>query len=209
MTANGRKRKRTSVSLDHEGESVTDQCKIKEIIYSYYKQLFGSKERKGVSLSIMAWSEQGRVTEEENKIITRPFTIEEAEKVVMEMKDNTAPGPDGLSVAFYKNFWGTIRTEIEGMIRDFNENKLDIARLNYGVISLIPKVQEANDIKQYRPICVSNVILKIFTKMMVNRMTMLADNIISRTQSTFIKGRYIIDSAVILHEVIHELRQDK
>lgn len=59
------------------------------------------------------------------------------------------------------------------MIDDLNINKLDLARLNYGVITLIPKVQEANSIKQYMPICVSNVILKIFTKMMVNRMTVL------------------------------------
>lgn len=93
------------------------------------------------------------------------------------------------------------------MVNDFNSNQLDMARINYGVITMIPKVLEANDIKQYRPICMSNVIFKIFTKMMVNRMTVLADSIISRSQSAFIKGRYIIDSAVILHEVMHELRQ--
>lgn len=93
------------------------------------------------------------------------------------------------------------------MVNDFNGNHLDMARINYGVITMIPKVLEANDIKQYRPICMSNVIFKIFTKMMVNRMTVLADSIISRSQSAFIKGRYIIDSAVILHEVMHELRQ--
>lgn len=87
------------------------------------------------------------------------------------------------------------------MIEDLNMNKMDLARINYGVITLIPKVQEANNIRQYRPICVSNVILKIFTRMMVNRMTILANRIISRSRSAFIKGRYILDSAVILHEL--------
>lgn len=65
---------------------------------------------------------------------------------------------------------------------NLNENKLDLARLNYGVITLIPKVQ-ANEVKQYRPICVSNVILKIVTKMMTNRLTDLANLIVSKNQS--------------------------
>jgi hypothetical protein len=33
------------------------------------------------------------------------------------------------------------------MMNDFYLSKLDIARLNYGVITLIPKVLEANSVK--------------------------------------------------------------
>lgn len=209
MSANGRKRKKAIVSLQNQGVNVTDPEEIRKIIYDYYKELFGSEDRKGVVLMDNVWESEGRVTENENIELTKPFTIEEAEQVVKEMKENTAPGPDGLSVSFYKNFWGIIKGEIGKMIEDFNSNKLDLARLNYGVITLIPKVQEANNIRQYRTICVSNVIFKIFTRMMMNRMTTLVDKIISRSQSAFIKGRYILDSAVILREVLHELRVKK
>lgn len=194
------------MSLDHQGGAVMDHEEIREIIYEYYKQLFGSEERRGVTLSENAWSESRRVTKTQNNDLIKPFSIEEAERVVKEMKENIAPGLDELSVAFFKSFWGVIREEIKAMIDDLNENKFDLARLNYGVINLIPKIQEANEVKQYRPICVSNVIFKIFTKMMSNRLTELADSIIGKNQSAFIKGRYIVDSAVILHEVLHELR---
>lgn len=77
----------------------------------------------------------------------RPFTIEEAEKVVKEMKGDMAPGPDGLSVTFFKNFWAVIKGVIEAMIGDFNRNRLDLSRINYGVLTLIRKVKEANEIK--------------------------------------------------------------
>lgn len=46
---------------------------------------------------------------------------------------------------------------------------------------------------------------RAFTKMVMYRMSELADAVISRSQYAFIKGRYIVDSAVILHEVMHEL----
>jgi hypothetical protein len=38
------------------------------------------------------------------------------------------------------------------MFQDFWDDHLDIKRLNFGVITLVPKLKEANTIKQYRPI---------------------------------------------------------
>jgi hypothetical protein len=38
------------------------------------------------------------------------------------------------------------------MLRDFNKGELDLKRLNFGVITLVPKVKEANNVKQFIPI---------------------------------------------------------
>jgi len=51
------------------------------------------------------------------------------------MKENTAPGPDGFGVSFYKNCWGIIKGKFMELINDFYLGQLDIARLNYGVIT--------------------------------------------------------------------------
>jgi hypothetical protein len=48
------------------------------------------------------------------------------------------------------------------MISDFNKNSLDLKRLNYGVITLVPKVKEANNTRQYRAMCLLNVDFKVF-----------------------------------------------
>jgi hypothetical protein len=34
-----------------------------------------------------------------------------------------------------------------GIVKEFNDNKLDLQRLNYGVITLVPKTLKANTIK--------------------------------------------------------------
>jgi hypothetical protein len=52
-----------------------------------------------------------------------------------------------------------------------------------------------------------NVDFKIFPKLLTDRITPLADKIISSSQTTFIKGRNILEGVVILHEVICELRR--
>lgn len=92
------------------------------------------------------------------------------------------------------------------MFADWSKGKLDLKRLNYGVIKLLPKVKEANNIRQYRPICLVNVDYKIFTKTLNSRIAPIVREVIDQTQTTFTKGRNILEGVVILHEVIHELK---
>lgn len=91
----------------------------------------------------------------------------------------------------------------------FNKNCLDLKRLNFGVITLVPKIKEANTIKQYMPICLLNVDFKIFSKLLTDRLTSLADKVISKNQTAFIKGRNILEGVVTVHEIIHELKRSK
>lgn len=95
------------------------------------------------------------------------------------------------------------------MFMDLHKGLLDIRRLSYGVITLVPKVKEANVIKQYRPICLLNVDYKWFTKTLTNRFSPIAKKIIGENQTGFIKGRNILEGVVVIHEVIHELRRTK
>lgn len=95
------------------------------------------------------------------------------------------------------------------MVNDYYMGRLDIARLNYGVITLLPKVQDVRNIKQFRPICLLNVSFKIFTRLIAERLARKAQRLTDPCQTAFIKERFIMDGAVMLHEVVHELRTKK
>ena len=140
LVANGRKRKKTILSLNCEGNTITEPDQIQGVIYNYYKQLFGKSKLSKDSLSTKSWENSRRLTAKENNFLCRPFTEEEVKLAVFDMKENTAPGPDGFRVTFYKQCWPIIKDEFMGMINDFYLGNLDIARLNYGVITLIPKI---------------------------------------------------------------------
>lgn len=73
------------------------------------------------------------------------------------------------------------------------------------MITLVPKVQEANNIRQYRLICLLNMDYKGFTKVLTERLTPVAKEVIGGNQTGFIKGRNILEGVVVLHEVIHSL----
>jgi hypothetical protein len=124
------------------------------------------------------YTNSGRLSAEGDAILSKPFIEEEVRNVVFNMKENTASGPYGFSVTFYNNFWEVIKGDLLAMVNDFYLGNLDIARLNYGAITLVPKVKEDNNVKQYRPICLLNISFKIFTKLIMERLTGCVDKLI-------------------------------
>jgi hypothetical protein len=74
-------------------------------------------------------------------------------------------------------------------------------------VTLIPKVDNANEMKIFISICLLNVSYKIFTKVLNNRLASCITKIISGFQTGFIKCRFILDNIVSLHEIIHEVKK--
>jgi hypothetical protein len=122
---------------------------------------------------------------------------------------NSAPGPDGLPMEIYKCFWEQVKVRVMEVFEKFYRGEVNLGRLNYGLISFIPKMKEANNIKQFRPICLSGVDYKWFTKVLIGRLTKVAKSVISKTQTTFLPRRNILEGVIILHRTLHELRRKK
>ena len=142
-------------------------------------------------------------------MLTSEFTVSEVKDAVFQMEHNIAPGPDGFPAEFYQVFWEVIKDDLMALFTDFHKEDLNLFSLNFGIITLIPKVQEATKIQQYRPICVLNVSFKIFTKVATNRLNKVAQKVVSPMQTAFLPGRNIMEGVVILHETIHELHTKK
>jgi hypothetical protein len=182
-----------------------------EHVYQFYQGLMGSGggETRVFSLSPQLWDEHQQISDEENGHLELTFTPEELDEVLLSMKVDSAPGPDGLPVLFFKRFWGTLKGPILGLLNDFALGRVDIARLNFGIISLIPKVKGADNIKQFRPIALINIIFKFVAKAYAIRLAPLAHRTIDRNQNTFIPGRALHEGVLALHEIAHELRSKK
>lgn len=77
--------------------------------------------------------------------------------------------------------------------------------VNETAIVLIPKVAYPEPLKDFRTISLCNVIYKVVSKCIVNRLRPLLQDIISPGQSAFIPGRLITDNALIAFKCIHSI----
>jgi hypothetical protein len=207
--ANGRRRKKMILSIEDGERILTQDGEIREHILRFYKDLFGSVPDPEIHLGLDMWEGIRRVSSEDNIMLLQPFSDQKIEDTIREFKSNTAPGPDGFSVAFYKCFLDKVKPLIKEMMDDLAVGRLDLSRINYGVIVLLPKILDANCIKQYSPICLINVIFKILTKLKTRRLSKIASKYIAINQTAFIPDRNIHDGVVALHEILHDLKANK
>nr|GFB01423.1 RNA-directed DNA polymerase, eukaryota, reverse transcriptase zinc-binding domain protein [Tanacetum cinerariifolium] len=80
---------------------------------------------------------------------------------------------------------------------------------NSSFITLIPKVSNANMVKDFRPISLIGSVYKIVANILANRLVLVLGDLVSDTQSAFLKERQILDGPFILNEVIQWCKKKK
>ncbi|XP_068498573.1 uncharacterized protein [Phaseolus vulgaris] len=118
---------------------------------------------------------------------------------------NSAPGPDGFGGVFYHSCWEIIGTDVCNAVQQIFKQNWVLPGMNSNVVSLIPKVQGADSIKDYKPIVVANFKFKIISKILADRLALVAARIISPNQYGFVQGRQIQDCFGIAFEAINLL----
>lgn len=207
LIANGKHRKTRIFQLEDGDKIIKGDGELKKYITDYYRGLFSPSENSFLTINENRRDDIPQVTDDESESLITMFTQEEVQTVIFQMERNKALGPDGFPAEFYQDFSETIKDDFMDLFQDFHEGILPLFILNFGIITLLPKMTEAVQIQQYRPICLLNVSVKIFTKVVVNRLTNVADKIIRPTQSAFMPRRHILEGVVVLHETLQELQR--
>lgn len=95
------------------------------------------------------------------------------------------------------------------LVKDFMEGRAGLDRINYSQLVLIPKNQSSSTVKEFRPIALLNSSVKIISKILANRLSLLLTKLIGDYQSGFIKGHNILKGVVEMHEIIHQTRKTR
>ena len=81
--------------------------------------------------------------------------------------------------------------------------------MNYTHIALIPKKNEPQYMSDFCLISLENVISKIVSKVLANRLKVILPNVILDAQSVFVPGRQITDNTTVAFEVLHKMRNKR
>ena len=140
---------------------------------------------------------------EERMALTALVTLEEVRQVGMSMKPFKAPRSDGFHAFFYKNYWDVVGIDVCRLVQfAFMTGTFNLF-LADTLLALIPKVDNPNYHKNFRPISRCNVIYKIVTKVLVNCLWPIPPRIVSLLLGSFILRRGTSDNIIVAQEVIH------
>ncbi|GJV26981.1 RNA-directed DNA polymerase, eukaryota [Tanacetum coccineum] len=136
-------------------------------------------------------------------------TKEEVKRAVWECGIDKSPGPDGFTFSFYRHFWSLIETDVFEAVMYFFSNGIMPVGCNSNFIALIPKIPDANMVKDFRPISLIGSFYKIITKILTNRLVNVIGDLVNEVQSAFVAGRQILDGPFILNEVLQWCQRKK
>jgi hypothetical protein len=168
---------------------------------SYFKELFTRDP--SLNANRLLSLTQHKVTNEMNELLCRDFTTEEISDALFQIGPLKAPGVDGFPTRFYQHNWGTIKEEVINAVKLFFVTGQFLEGVNDTAIVLIPKCDQPETLKDFRPISLCTVIYKVIAKCMVNRLRPILGEIISINQSAFVPGRLITDNALVAFECLH------
>eukprot|EP00253_Pinus_taeda_P003053 PITA_03053 len=149
------------------------------------------------------------ITEEHNELLLRPILMQEVDDAMSQLKEGKAPGPDGFTTTFFHTFWDLLKHEVWQIVEESRNLHWLLPSLNSTFIALIPKEEDSITHDKYKPIALCNVIYKVISKVIANRLKPLLPLLISLEQSGYVEGRQILDGIILTHEIIHSLKTTK
>lgn len=129
--------------------------------------------------------------------------MEEIKAALFNMEPLNAPGPDGFHACFYQQAWSVIGNYVFKQFSSFMDSGTLEEGMNDTLITLVPKNNCPTNASHFHPISLCNVIYKIITKTLTNRIKPILTRLIGLEQSSFVPDYHITDNILVYQEVLH------
>lgn len=193
-----------------DGRTISTQEEVKKEAERFFKEFLTYEpmdiEEKSVQdlQSIISF----RCSEEERARLIRIVTEEEIREVVFRMPSSKSPGPDGYTSEFFKSAWSVIGKDLTNAVQSFFSKGFLPKGLNATILALIPKKDRAQEMRDYRPISCCNVLYKVISKIIANRLKGTLPQCISYNQSAFIKDRLLVENLLLATEIVKDYHKE-
>lgn len=128
---------------------------------------------------------------------------------MLSFNPDKAPGPDGFNAHFFQVCWGIIKHDVCKAVSNFFRSGKLLKQVNSNFLELIPKVDNPEVFEEFRPISLCNVLVKKISKIFLNRLREVLDELVGPHQSAFIKGGNISENILLAHELVPNFHRDK
>ena len=125
------------------------------------------------------------------------------------MHPSKSPGLNDMSPFFFQKYWNTVERDVTKVVLSVLHSSHFLRQINYTHIVLIPKINEPKIVADFRLISLINVISRLVSKVIANRLKLNLPNVISDSQSAFIPNRLITDNTIVAFEVLHRMRNKR
>ncbi|KAL9663301.1 hypothetical protein QQ045_028141 [Rhodiola kirilowii] len=177
------RRSKNNISLvkDADGCIHTDLRSIKSEFVNYFKTILAeSKSCRPIESSVI---QRGNVIADSQ---CRPLILEATD----------------VEICFYRKNWNLIGKELCAAVRHCLKFNALPKGMNSAIIALIPKSKTASEPGDYRPIACCNVVYKVISGLLAERLKKVLPDIIDKAQGAFVKDRSIVGNVCLAQQIV-------
>ncbi|XP_026454928.1 uncharacterized protein LOC113356126 [Papaver somniferum] len=189
--------------VDENGNTITNVDELRDYVVQFYENKFNGEDLP-IEPQLFDYGHPSISTVEISQIDAIP-SPEKIKDAVFNLNVDGAPSPDGFSGCFYGHCREIIADDLINAIVYYWLLKRIPNGVNSSFITLLAKVRGANTLRNFRPIGLSDVFFKVFTKFLATRLGKVLDNLVSEEHVAFMKGRNIHENISVSSEMVNEL----
>ena len=122
------------------------------------------------------------ISNEMNAQFSTKFKAWKVQQAIKQMALLKSLGLDGMSHLFYQHYWNLVGDDVCQSVLNFLNNASLPEHLNHTFITLISKKKNLEYASEFRPISLCNVLYKIFSKVLANRLKRILPKLITNTK---------------------------
>lgn len=177
-----------------------------EEVVKYFSNLFTSSAPLLPSIEAILKNVPSRVITFQNFRLIALFTTQDFIQSPKQFHPLKTPRPDGLLIYFYQKYSPQDGDMVTKKNLDILNNEDCTHDLNQTLLALMPKIKQRTKITQFRPVSLHNMVYKLISKTLANRLKTILNDVISVNQSTFIPRRLISNNAILRFEAMHKIK---
>ena len=200
----------TITNIKQDNKHAETPTEILKVIKNFYENLYktsNADETRAMKNNFIRENDLPKLSATDRNSCEGHLTASEVTEALLSLNQDSAPGSDGLTPAFYKHFWGKLqRPFLDCLDESIKEGRLTFSQRR-GTITLIHKGKnlDRNDLSNYRPITLTNTDYKIITKAMAYRLQNVTQEVVDEDQVGFIRGRNIATHIRMIDDIVNKL----
>ena len=184
-----------------DGRITADPAEMTTTCRQFYQDLYTTTPVNQSEIELLLDNIDKTLDSEQRELIEGPVLLSEVKSALHGMDTGKSPGSDGLPAEFYRTFFKYIGQDVCDVLNSaFAEGELSSTQKT-GLITLIHKKGDRNELNNWRPISLLNVDYKILSKILSTRVRQILHSVINIDQTCSVAGRSILDNAHLLRNI--------
>ncbi|KAK3531767.1 hypothetical protein QTP70_028294, partial [Hemibagrus guttatus] len=184
------------------GQYTTHTYEIRWYAMNFYQDLYRSEHRDSKELLDIFYQGLPKDSSEDNAALEGPLVLEELHAALNTMPGGKAPGIDWPASGVLQVLLERAGRRSAGGPQGKLQREVSTPEQPEGMITLLPKKGDLQDIKNWRPVSLLCTDYKVMSKVLANCLGDIMDSVIQTDQTYCVPNRSIIDNVSLIRDIL-------